>query len=76
MRERVVEALGTRQNDAIILALKARAVEDAHSHVRTAALETLAAYDDNSLAAFFKNRYESEDSPLAKAAAATGLGLD
>ncbi len=73
VRERAVQALGTMRNDAISLALETRAREDAHSHVRAAALETLGAYDDKSFAAFFQNRYDAEDSPLAKAAAATAL---
>lgn len=73
VRERAVQALGTMRNDAISLALETRAREDAHSHVRAAALETLGAYDDKSFSAFFQNRYDAEDSPLAKAAAATAL---
>ena len=73
VRERAVQALGTKRNDAIILALETRAREDAHSHVRAAALETLGAYDDKTFAAFLQERYDAEDSPLAKAAAATAL---
>lgn len=73
VRERAVQALGTMRNDAISLALETRAREDAHSHVRAAALETLGAYDDKSFSVFLQNRYDAEDSPLAKAAAATAL---
>ena len=73
VRERAVQALGTKRNDAIILALETRAREDAHSHVRAAALETLGTYGDKSFAAFLQNRHDAEDSPLAKAAAATAL---
>ena len=73
VRERAIQALGAMQNDAIILALKARAREDVHSHVRAAALEALGAYDDKRLAAFFLDRYEAEDSYLARAAAATAM---
>ena len=73
VRERAIQAIGAMRNDAIRQALEARAREDANSHVRAAALETLGAYDDKNLAAFFLTRYEAEDSPLAKAAAATAL---
>ena len=73
VRERAVQAIGTMKNDAIVLALMARASEDADSHVRAAALETLGAYDDKIPAPYFLNRYEAADSPLAKAAAATSF---
>ena len=73
VRERAIHAIGTIQNDAIILALTTRAREDAHSHVRAAALEALGAHHDKALEAFFLKRQEIEDSPLAKAAAATAL---
>ena len=46
---------------------------DASSRVRAAALEGLAAFDEATLAAFFLERCEAEESPLAKAAAATAL---
>ncbi len=74
VRERAIQAIGTVQNGAVILALETRAREDADSHVRAAALETLGAYDDKKFAAFFLNRYEAEDSSLAKAGAVTALG--
>jgi aminopeptidase N len=73
VRERAMQAIGAMRNDAIRQALEARARGDVHSHVRAAALETLGAYDDRTFATFFLNRYEAEDSPFAKAAAATAL---
>jgi aminopeptidase N len=73
VRESAIRAMGAMQNDAISSLLKARASEDINSHVRAAALATLAAYDDPSFTAFFLSRHEAEDSPLAKAAAATAL---
>jgi len=73
VRERAVRAIGTIRNDAIDKALEGRAREDTNSHVRAAALETLGGYGDKNLAVYFQNRYEAEESPLAKAAAATAL---
>ena len=73
VRERAMQAIGAMRNDAIRQALEARARGDVYSHVRAAALETLGAYDDRTFATFFLNRYEAEDSPFAKAAAATAL---
>jgi aminopeptidase N len=69
VRERAIQAIGTMQSDAITRALESRAHEDAHSHVRAAALMALGAYDDKRFAAFFLDRYEAEDSFLAKAEA-------
>ena len=73
VRERAAQAIGTIQSDAITSALEAQATGDAHSHVRAAALETLGAFSDRTFETFFLNRYEAENSPLAKAAAATAL---
>jgi aminopeptidase N len=73
VRERAVQAIGTMRNDAITTALKARAQNDEHSHVRVAALETLGEFNDKTFETFFLNRYEAENSPFAKAAAATAL---
>ena len=73
VRKRAIQALGTMRNDATSQALETRAHQDAHSHVRAAALETLGAYGDKTFAAFFQERYDAEESPLAKAAAAAAL---
>ncbi len=75
VRERAIQAVGTVHSNAIILVLETRAREDTHSRVRAAALKTLGDYDDEQLAAFFRERYEAEGSPLAKAAAATALAV-
>jgi aminopeptidase N len=73
VRERAIQAIRTKQSDAIVSALTTRARDDVHSHVRAAALESLGAFKDEMLADFFRNRKEVEESPLARASAATAL---
>jgi aminopeptidase N len=73
VRESAVRAIAKTRNDAVIQALENRARVDASSRVRTAALESLGTFNDGTRAAFFRDRYEAEESPLAKAAAATAL---
>jgi len=54
--------------------LRARAVEDRNSGVRTASLAALNRLKDASLAAFFEERFRKDDSYLAQAEAIRALG--
>ena len=73
VRETAVIALGTTRNDRTVDVLRDRARHDANSRVRAAALDSLAAFGDDSYAAFFRERMSAEQSPLVRASAEAGL---
>ena len=73
VREKAVRALDAVQSDMATDALMRSALDDENSRVRAAALQTLAAKDDESHIAFFQERHAAEESPLARAAALAAL---
>lgn len=61
-------------DQTLIAFMKARS-RDSHSKVRTAALHALGHLADEGMVDFFKERFEADDSYVARAEALRGLGL-
>jgi len=73
VRRAALEPLGARKDPALVEFLKARSL-DAHAQVRAAALRALGDYEAASLADFLKERFEQDDSYVARAEALRSLG--
>jgi aminopeptidase N len=72
-QDRASGAPGFARTRMISDALMRSALQDENSRVRAAAIQSLASGNDQSLADFFEERQAAEESPLARAAAATAL---